>query len=43
MPNIALLAGRAEKVFVAFNNHYQAKAVTNAKMLRRMLEKAGIL
>ncbi|TDA68759.1 MAG: DUF72 domain-containing protein [Clostridia bacterium] len=43
VPGIADLAGRAERVFVAFNNHYQAKAVVNARMLRRLLEKAGLI
>ena len=42
VPGIADLAGRAERVFVAFNNHYQAKAVVNARMLRRLLEEAGL-
>lgn len=40
-PGIADLAGRAERVFVAFNNHHQAKAVVNARMLRRLLEEAA--
>lgn len=43
VPGIASLAGRAERLFVAFNNHYQAKAVVNARMLRGLLAAAGLI
>ncbi|MCR4420205.1 MAG: DUF72 domain-containing protein [Clostridia bacterium] len=43
IPGIASLAREARAVFVAFNNHYQGQAVTNARMLRRLLEEAGLL
>ena len=38
VPNIMDLAHRTEKVFVFFNNHAKAQAVTNAKMLINLLE-----
>ncbi|MBC7324264.1 MAG: DUF72 domain-containing protein [Moorella sp. (in: Bacteria)] len=37
LPGIAGLAGQAQQVFVAFNNHYHSQAVTNARMLKEML------
>ena len=37
VPGIRSLASEAEKVFVAFNNHYRGQAVINARMLREML------
>ncbi|MGB9887822.1 MAG: DUF72 domain-containing protein [Moorellales bacterium] len=43
LPGLAALAREARLVLVAFNNHYQAQAVTNARMLRRLLEEAGLL
>ncbi|WP_338833903.1 hypothetical protein MHLNE_02760 [Moorella humiferrea] len=38
LPGIAYLAGQAEQVFVAFNNHYHSQAVTNARMLKELLD-----
>jgi len=38
IPRIRELAGGTEKVFVFFNNHAKAQAVTNAKMLINLLE-----
>lgn len=38
VPKILELARRTEKVFVSMNNHYQGKAVLNARMLREMLK-----
>lgn len=38
VPGIRSLANEAERVFVAFNNHYRGQAVINARMLRDMLE-----
>jgi len=38
VPTILELAGRTEKVFISMNNHYQGKAVINARMLREMLK-----
>lgn len=37
VPGIKSLAAEAERVFVAFNNHYRGQAVINARMLREML------
>ncbi|GFN22017.1 DUF72 domain-containing protein [Thermanaeromonas sp. C210] len=37
VPRIAFLAGKCERVFVAFNNHFGAQAVVNARMLKRIL------
>lgn len=38
VPKIMEIAHRTEKVFVFFNNHAKAQAVTNAKMLINLLE-----
>jgi uncharacterized protein YecE (DUF72 family) len=38
VPRILELARHREKVFISMNNHYQAKAVINARMLREMLK-----
>lgn len=43
LPGIASLAGRATRVFVAFNNHYQGQAVQNARMLLRLLRGSGLV
>lgn len=43
VPGLVHLAEQSQKLFVAFNNHYQAKAVVNARMLRRLLEEVGLL
>ena len=37
IPRIRELADGTEKVFVFFNNHAKAQAVTNAKMLMNLL------
>lgn len=37
IPRIRQLEAGAERVFVAFNNHYRGQAVQNARMLREML------
>jgi len=37
MPGIRSLAGEANQVFVAFNNHYRGQAVHNARQLKQML------
>lgn len=39
---IARLAEASSKVFISLNNHFQGKAVINARMLGTMLEKAGL-
>jgi uncharacterized protein YecE (DUF72 family) len=41
VPRIRELARKTEKTFVFTNNHFEAKAVTNARMLTEMLEAAG--
>jgi uncharacterized protein YecE (DUF72 family) len=40
LPKIMRLAKRTEKVFVFFNNHAKAQAVTNARMLINLLDNA---
>lgn len=37
IPKIGALAERTEKLFVFFNNHANAQAVTNAKMVINLL------
>lgn len=37
VPRINFLARNSERVFVAFNNHFGSQAVTNARMLKRLL------
>jgi uncharacterized protein YecE (DUF72 family) len=38
LPKIGRLADEAEKVFVFYNNHFQAKAVENAMQLKALLQ-----
>ena len=42
MPKIRELSRETEKLFVFFNNHAKAQAVTNAKMLINLLENTGV-
>lgn len=37
VPRISLLSRQASRVFIAFNNHFGAQAVYNARMLKRLL------
>lgn len=43
LPRVRELAARSDRLFIAFNNHYQGQAVVNARMLARLLglEPAG--
>ena len=41
VPRIRELASRTRRTFVAMNNHYQAKAVINARMLQQLLGLKG--
>lgn len=42
VPGIQKLAGKAEKVFVAFNNHFRGQAVENARQMRNLLESTSL-
>lgn len=41
VPKIGFLARNAERVFVAFNNHFGAQAVFNARMLQKLISGAA--
>lgn len=41
VPRIRELEARTQRTFVAMNNHYQAKAVVNARMLQQLLALSG--
>jgi uncharacterized protein YecE (DUF72 family) len=43
LPRLGELARQAVRLFVAFNNHYQAQAVMSARMLRQLLGRAGLV
>ncbi len=43
LPKVERLAEHAERIFIFFNNHYQAQAVQNALLFRDMLADAGLL
>jgi uncharacterized protein YecE (DUF72 family) len=38
LPKIRELSGRTEKLFIFFNNHAKAQAITNARMMMDLLE-----
>lgn len=38
VPRIHSLAQGADRIFVTFNNHYKGQAITNARMMQRMLQ-----
>jgi len=42
LPRLASLREKAGEVYVSFNNHYRGQAVTNARMIREMIDFAGI-
>ncbi|GAW92049.1 DUF72 domain-containing protein [Calderihabitans maritimus] len=43
IPRIKKLFHKTSKTFISMNNHYQGKAITNARMLRRMLEETKVI
>lgn len=42
LPRLAALREKAGEVYVSFNNHYRGQAVANARMIREMINSAGI-
>lgn len=42
LPRLYALRKQAGEVYVSFNNHYRGQAVANARMIRELIESAGI-
>jgi uncharacterized protein YecE (DUF72 family) len=42
IPKIQVMVEKAAKVIIAFNNHWKGQAVTNAKMIKNILEVKGL-